>query len=74
MKSKNWGVDVVELKKTEMLKICIVDWILWEREVENWQCSQWSAAAIRNKEMHFILPHTGNMYYIQEEDVEFRRR
>ncbi len=30
--------------------------------------------ANKYKDMRFVLPHTGHMYYIREEDVVYRRR
>ncbi len=72
---ENWDVDVNELKEITISR----NFVGW---TEDWEKEKWKVDVAVNKvlfankykDMHFILPDTGHMYYIREEDVVYRRR
>ncbi len=69
---ENWGVDINKLKEIAISRN-FVGWI------EDWEKEKWKVDgpvnkvlfANKYKDMHFVLPDTGHMYYIQEEDVVY---
>ena len=72
---ENWGVDVNELKDIAISR----NFVGWteDREKEKWKVDgavNKVLFANKYKDMHFVLPDTGHMYYIWEEDVVYRRR
>ncbi len=54
----------------------------FDRWTEDWEKDKWKTDRAVNKvlfsnkykDSHFVLPDTGHMYYIREEDIVFRRR
>ena len=72
---ENWGVDVNELKEIPISR----NFLGW---TEDWEKEKWKEDGAVNKalfankykDMRFVLPDTGHMYYIREEDVVYRRR
>ncbi len=67
---ENWIVDVNELKE-------IAESQNFVGRAEDWENEKWKVDgavtkvlfANKCKDMHFILPDTGHMYYIQKEDA-----
>ncbi len=72
---EKWGVDVNAFKEPGISH----NFVGWTEEWEKVKLKTDSAVnkvffSIKYKDLHFVLPDTGLMYYICEEDIVFRRR
>ncbi len=72
---EHWGVDINELKEIAISRSFVgwtEDWEKEKRKVDG--AVNKVLLANKYKDICFVLPDTGLMYYIQEEDVVNRRR
>ncbi len=74
MELEDWGVDVNALKEPAITRT-FVGW------TKDWEKEKWKTDGAVNrvlfsnkyKDLRFILPDTGHMYYIRDEDIVFQR-
>ncbi len=74
MELEDWGVDVDALKEPAISRT-FMGWTKdWEKDM--WKTDgavNWVLFSNKYKDLHFVLPDTGHMYYISEKDIVFQR-